>query len=161
MNEINRIRDQFQRAFTGVPEAWHGPSLLQILEGLTAEKASAKPLVAAHSIWEIVLHITATHGLVLRRLRGDGSALTAEEDWPKEGAATKEAWQSTLAELKRTHSEVLDAIAGVEDPVLDEPILEGTSSRYVTLHGLVQHNLYHAGQIAILKKSCGFSRPQS
>ena len=57
MKELERIKDQFQRAFNG--QAWHGPSLLSLLAGVTAEQAAAHPVPGAHSIWELTLHIAA------------------------------------------------------------------------------------------------------
>jgi uncharacterized damage-inducible protein DinB len=150
MSEIGRIRDQFERAFHG--EAWHGPALLEALEGVTAETATVRPLASAHSIWEITLHLAATYRLVIRRLRGEPARLSSDEDWPPVDATDKAAWGGAVDELKRCHSELLEALAGLDDARLDAPIVEGFSSVYVTLHGLIQHDLYHAGQIVLLEK---------
>jgi len=68
MEETKRIADQLQRAFEG--EAWHGPSLRELLAEVSAEKAASRPLALAHNIWEIVLHVAAWHGGVKRRLDG-------------------------------------------------------------------------------------------
>ena len=150
MGEMERIEDQLKRSFQG--EAWHGPSVLEALEKVPAEKATARPLARAHTIGEIVLHMIATYRLVLRRLKGDATPLSPAEDWPSVDDLSEQAWQSTLTRLKRSHSELLQALSLASDTQLDEAILPGYSSRYVTLHGLVQHNLYHAGQIVLLKK---------
>ena len=151
MGEIERIEDQLRRSFEA--EAWHGPSVLEALENVTAEKAAARPFAQAHSIWEIVLHITATQTLVLRRLQGGSTSLSPEQDWPSVPNSSEDSWVSTLTALKRSHSELSQAVSKVSDSVLDREILPGYSSFYVTLHGVVQHNLYHAGQIALLKKA--------
>jgi uncharacterized damage-inducible protein DinB len=151
MGEMERIEDQLKRSFQG--EAWPGPSVLEALEKVPAEKAAARPLAQAHTIWELVLHMIATNQLVLRRLKGDATPLSPAEDWPSVDDTSEQAWQSTLTDLGRSHSELCQALSLVEDSQLDQPILPGYSSRYVTLHGLVQHNLYHAGQIALLKKA--------
>lgn len=151
MSEVARIEDQFRRSFEG--EAWHGPSVLEALEEVTAEKAAARPLDDAHTIWEIVLHMTATHELVSRRLKGHSTALTPEEDWPSVDTTGEEAWHSALTALGDSYSGLRQAISQLSDSLLDRSILPDHSSRYVTLHGLVQHNLYHAGQIVLLKKS--------
>ena len=66
MTEVQRIREQFQRAFNG--EAWHGPSVLKILDGVTAQQAAAHPIPGAHSIWELTLHIAAWENACRRRL---------------------------------------------------------------------------------------------
>ena len=151
MKETERIREQLERAFEG--GAWHGPGVLEILENVTASQAAAKPIVGAHSIWELVLHIKAWEDACRRRLSGDRAELSDEEDWPQVDETSDEAWESTLAALRENHKKFSDAIASVNESRLDEPILEGMKTAYATLHGAVQHDLYHAGQIAILKKA--------
>lgn len=154
-SEVERIRDQFRRAFDG--EAWHGPSVLKILEGVTAEQAAAHPIPGAHSIWELTLHIAAWESACKRRLEGDPAQLTDEEDWQPINDTSEAAWEKTKQHLVETHRELLNAIAHVDESRLNEPIIEHPqipfSSVYVTLHGGVQHDLYHAGQIAMLKKA--------
>lgn len=154
-SEVDRIQDQYRRAFEG--EAWHGPSVLALLEGVTALQAAAHPIPGAHSIWELTLHIAAWERACLRRLNGDTAQLTDEEDWQKINDGSEAAWEKTKQLLIDTHRELLDAIAKVDESRLNEPIIKHPeipfSSVYVTLHGGVQHDLYHAGQIAILKKA--------
>ena len=153
--EIDRIRDQYRRAFDG--EAWHGPSVLSILNGVTAEQAAAHPIPGAHSIWELTLHIAAWERACKRRLEGDPAQLTDEEDWEPITDTSAAAWESTKQQLIDNHRELLSAIGNVPESRLNEPIITNStatySSVYVTLHGGVQHDLYHAGQIAILKKA--------
>lgn len=151
MKETERIREQLRRAFSG--GAWHGPSVLEILENATASQAVARPITGAHSIWELVLHIKAWDDACRRRLLGDRAQLTDEEDWLSVGETSDEAWDKTLAALREGHQKLSEAIATVEETRLDEPIMQDMSTVYATLHGAVQHNLYHAGQIAILKKA--------
>jgi uncharacterized damage-inducible protein DinB len=151
MSEVDRIGDQLKRAFEG--EAWHGPSVLEIIEGITTQQASARPPGGAHSIWELVLHIAAWEGAIVRRLNRDRAQLSAEEDWPPVPATTDEAWEQTKQMLLQGHYKLRSAIAGLEESRLDQPIIEGMSSVYVQLHGIIQHDLYHAGQIALLKRA--------
>ena len=153
--EVERIRDQFRRSFDG--EAWHGPSVLQLLNGITAQQAAAHPIPGAHSIWELTLHIAAWERACKRRLEGDPAQLTDAEDWRPIDDTSEAAWESTKQELIDNHRELLNAIATVDESRLNEAIIKDPSipfsSVYVTLHGGVQHNLYHAGQIAMLKKA--------
>ena len=155
VSEVDRIREQFRRAFEG--EAWHGPSVLAILNGVTAQQAAAHPIPGAHSIWELTQHIAAWERACLRRLNGDPAQLSDEEDWQPINDTSEASWESTKQQLVDTHRELLDAIANVDESRLNEPIITNStasySSVYVTLHGGVQHDLYHAGQIAILKKA--------
>lgn len=154
MGELERISDQFQRAFNG--QAWHGPSVLSLLAGVTAAQAAAHPVPGAHSIWELTLHIGAWKSACLRRLNGDPAQLTDDEDWPKVGDTSEDSWLAAKQHLIDVHEQLLEAISSTDESRLDLPIIGERdpefSSVYVTLHGGVQHDLYHAGQIAILKK---------
>ena len=153
--EVERIRDQFRRAFDG--EAWHGPSVLQLLNGVTAQQAAAHPIPGAHSIWQLTLHIAAWESACRRRLEGDPAQLTDAEDWQPIDDTSDAAWESTRQNLIDNHRQLLDAIGKLDESRLNEPIIKDSdtpfSSVYVTLHGGVQHDLYHAGQIAMLKKA--------
>ena len=90
MNEIFLIKDQLEKAFYGC--AWHGPSVIEVLNGISSDKAIAKPINGAHSIWDIVLHISAWQNAVFRRLHGDPANLTDEEDWQQATDASEAAW---------------------------------------------------------------------
>ena len=153
--ERDRISDQFRRAFEG--EAWHGPSVLSLLEGVTAEQAAAHPVAGAHSIWELVLHIEAWERACKRRLQGDRAQLSTEEDWAIVSDHSEAAWEKAKQKMIETHADLMDAIGSLDESRLDKPIIDDPSipysSTYVTLHGGVQHDLYHAGQIAIIKKA--------
>jgi uncharacterized damage-inducible protein DinB len=152
MSELEHIRDQLWRSLEG--EAWHGPALLEALAGVDAAAAAARPVAGAHTIWEITLHLTATVELVEARLAGEPRRLAPEEDWPAPPAdASTEAWQAAVTGLKQAHGRLLDELTHRDDVELDAPVVPGFSSLYVILHGLVQHNLYHAGQIVLLAKA--------
>ena len=151
MTEIERIIDQLNRAFVG--EAWHGPAVIEILEGVTAKQAAAYPLTGGHSIWELALHLAAWTRAVRRRLQGDPAQLTDAENFPAVTDSSERAWAEVRESIKQAQVELRSAILLLDDSRLDQPIIEGMSSIYVTLHGVIQHSLYHAGQIAILKKA--------
>lgn len=152
MSEIKRIKGQLRRAFEG--EAWHGPSLRELLDGVTAETAAAKPLPEAHSIWELVLHIAGWENVVRRRLAGEVLPdLADEENFPSIQDPSEDAWQQTLQELTRGHHALREAMTGLDDAQLAEMVPGKSYSIYGMLHGVIQHDLYHAGQIALLKKA--------
>jgi uncharacterized damage-inducible protein DinB len=158
MTEIERLADQLQRAFHR--DAWCGPSLLETLEGVTAERAAARPLARAHSIWEIVLHVGGWKRVVLQRLEGQAVKLPEEGDWPQVADASERGWQETLSTLRARHDALLNAVRGLSDARLDDVLIAesgretgGGVSCYVTLHGVAQHDLYHGGQISLLKKN--------
>jgi len=152
MTEIERILDQLKRAYEG--SAWHGPSVREALGGINAEQAHARPL-NAHSIWELTQHIAVWEDVGRRRLDGDRAAIeiSSPEDWPPADDISETAWEQSKAALDRGHEALREAVSRIPEERLDEPILEGMSSVYVTVHGVIQHDLYHAGQIAMLKKA--------
>ena len=153
MTEIERILDQLKRAYEG--SAWHGPSVHEVLEGITAAQAHARSVQSAHSIWELVHHIAVWENVGRRRLSGDRAPIdiSSPEDWPPADDTNEAAWEQAKAALDRGHQALVEAIARLPDSRLYEPIFEGMSTVYVTLHGVIQHDLYHAGQIAMLKKA--------
>jgi uncharacterized damage-inducible protein DinB len=151
MEERDRILDQLERAFEG--DAWHGPSVREALEGVTWQKALLKPIPKAHSIWEIVLHMTAWEDIVRRRLEGESPKITDEENWPQIRDESAAGWARALDALRAGHARLRSTASSITDDLLDLPPPTGkTSTRYVLLHGIIQHDLYHAGQIAILRK---------
>lgn len=153
MSETARIADQLRRAFSG--EAWHGDSLLEILEGVTAAQAAARPIPHAHTIWELVLHIAAWDGAVRRRMSGEAVTLTGDQNFPPVKDTSEPAWRTALEHVRRVHDELVQAVSVFPDARLGDrvPGKQGTYyTYYYMLHGVVQHELYHAGQIALLKK---------
>jgi uncharacterized damage-inducible protein DinB len=150
MREVERINEQLKRAFEG--GAWHGPAVMEILQTVTPVQAAARPSPGVHSIWEIALHIAAWKRAGVMRLQGQPAQLPTEEDWPPVKETSEPAWEQTIQKIKEGHDQLVRAITSLDDSRLDIPIVEGSASVYATLHGIIQHDLYHAGQIAILKK---------
>jgi uncharacterized damage-inducible protein DinB len=153
MSETARLADQIRRAFDG--EAWHGDSVLEILAGVNAKTAAAKPVPNAHSIWEILLHIAAWDDAIIRRAKGNAVKLTDAENFPAMGNTSESAWQAAIANVKTKHDELVKTVADFPDSRLQEIAPGKTESFYdfyYMFSGIAQHELYHAGQIALLKK---------
>jgi uncharacterized damage-inducible protein DinB len=156
MSQTARLADQIRRAFEG--DAWHGDSLLEILAGMNAATAAARPIPNAHSIWEILLHIAAWDGAVVRRTGGTAVQLTDEQNFPPVKDTSEAAWRNTVEQVKRTHDELVRAVETFPDSRLQEQVPGKTQDYYnfyYMFSGIVQHELYHAGQIALLKKAKG------
>jgi uncharacterized damage-inducible protein DinB len=151
MSEIERIVDQMDRAFGG--DAWHGPSLESLLEGVTADQASKHPIPSAHSIWELVNHIASWNSIVGHRASGKRVDVSPEQDWPPVWEATHVAWKRSLEHLRECRSRLRAAVKNLREDQLEEIAPGKDHSKYVMLHGAIQHDLYHAGQIAVLKKA--------
>ena len=155
MTETARIADQLRRAFSG--DAWHGDSLLEILDGVTAAQASARPIPHAHTIWELVLHIAAWDGAVRRRMGGEAVTLSGDQNFPPARDTSESAWRKAMEQVRRVHDELVQAASEFPDTRLAEQVPGKQGAHYTyyyMLHGVVQHELYHAGQIAMLKKKC-------
>ncbi len=150
-SEATRIADQLRRAFDG--SAWHGPALLELLADVDAATAAAKPLPNVHSIWELVLHIAMWDGAALCRLSGEKCQPTGPANFPPVSIPTSAAWRKAVAETKRTHDALVKTVAALPDSRLGDRVPGKRYDFYHMLHGIVQHELYHAGQIAILKKA--------
>ena len=145
--ETSRIADQLRRSLEG--EAWHGPALNQLLEDVTAEQADARPAAGAHSIRELVLHTRAWIQAAGRMLDGENVDLSDSEDWP---AGESGDWGQQVADLADSIQALASRVETLSEEQLEETVPGRDFSYYRLLHGVVQHNLYHAGQIAILKK---------
>lgn len=151
MGEIKRIAEQFERSQKG--EAWHGPALLELVGDIKAAQALGRPVAEAHNIWEIVLHVTVWQKAAAGALRGKPMPnLEPTQDWPASGKTEKQ-WQTAVASLKRAGVGLGAAIRQFDDSRMGEQVTGRDYSYYFLMHGIVQHSLYHAGQIALLKKA--------
>ena len=150
--ELSRLDEQLGRALEG--EAWHGPSVLEVVEGVYAEQAAAHPVAGAHSIWELVLHLCSDYDLIIRRLSGDGRQLTESEDWPSVPEPTAENWNDSIRALRQLNENLRREIRSFPQERLDQPLVpEPPYTAYTQFIGVTQHNLYHACQMALLKKA--------
>jgi len=147
LSEAERIADQLHRAIDG--PAWHGPSLREALDGVTARQAAARPLAKAHSIWQITLHIGVWGSVPRQRMRGESiTKITPAEDWPVVANASDAAWQQDRERVMSDLRAFADEIATLNDARLARQVpQEGgeMQSVWFMLHGAVQHVIYHAG----------------
>ncbi len=160
MNEVERIADELDRSMTGDP--WHGPSLVAVLDGVTARAAAARPISSAHTICELVLHLAGWTREVTRRLAGHGAGTPLGGDWPAMDSVTDATWAAANVALIDAHHELIAAVSGFPADRLEAVVgpqrdaATGTGTTYaVMLHGLTQHYAYHGGQIAMLRKAIG------
>ena len=151
MSETARIRLLLRAVHKG--PAWHGPSLLENLKGVTPEMAARHPIPGSHSIWEIVKHVSAWEHEVVRVLGGkEHVTMQGEDDWPPVKDTSEEAWKADLADAESAHLALRGVIKSFPEDDLEKTVPGRDFSYYVLLHGLVHHTLYHSGQIGLLKK---------
>lgn len=154
MSETARLADQIRRAYEG--QAWHGDSLLKILSDVDAKTAAAHPIKNAHSIWELVLHIAAWDKVATTRTGGKAAKLTDQQNFPPVEDKSEAAWRRAVEHLKQTYETLIKAVEAFPDSRLQEQVPGKTAKYYNFFYlfaGIVQHELYHAGQIALLKKA--------
>jgi hypothetical protein len=151
MSEIDRIVELLEVSYNGSP--WHGPSLMGNLADITAEQAAQKPIAGGHSIWEMVQHATAWINETINTLDGQQYAvLTVEQDWPAIGSGDA-AWQAALGILDSSHQALCGAVGEMAEDKLYETVEGQEFNYYWLLHGVLLHNVYHAGQIGLVRKS--------
>ncbi len=139
-------------------DPWHGPSTVDLLAEVTPEMAVERPIAEGHSLWEIVLHMTGWQREVARRLEGAEPGMPEGGDWPRPPRPSQAAWTKAQADLHDSLEELAGAVAGLSDEALaerigsaDRPLGTGRS-KAETVIGVLQHNAYHSGQIALLLK---------
>lgn len=158
MTEPERIADQLLRVLDGDP--WYGPSVHDVLRGVSAAQARQRPLPEAHSVWELVLHMTSWNREVLRRLRTGVAREPEDGDWPAVPEPEEENWRFSRMMLDAGIRELAAAAAALPPERLeavpgearDRPLGSGVTF-YVMLHGIVQHNVAHTAQISMLRKA--------
>jgi len=152
--QTSLLADQIRRAFDG--EAWHGDSVLEILKDVDAATAAARPIMSAHSIWELVLHIATWDDVTIQRAGGKALMPTDEQNFPPVKDSSEAAWKKDVERLKKTHNKLIETVAAFPDSRLHDQVPGKTGDYYdfyYLFSGIVQHELYHAGQIALLKKA--------
>lgn len=149
MDEVKFLRDQIKTTFKG--DSWHGPNLVNTLAGIDHTRAMRRPLGERHTIWELTDHISFWMEMVWKSVR-DHAPLNPEKrsDWPAMGATEKD-WRQSVKRLEAAVNMALDALLDWSNEDLWEMVPGENYTFKQMLHGMLHHNLYHAGQINLLK----------
>jgi uncharacterized damage-inducible protein DinB len=146
-----RLADHISRTFAG--PMWHGPPLAELLRDVSAGQAAARPVSGAHTIWELVLHVTVWAEIAAARLRGEALAYPQpEDDWPAMPDPSPQGWAAAVERLGDSYGALADAVGGLSDDALRSTVAGQDHPTWAMLHGVVEHACYHGGQIAILKR---------
>jgi uncharacterized damage-inducible protein DinB len=137
-------------------KAWHGPNLRGSLRAMTAREAAWRPGPGRHNVWEIALHAAYWKYAVRRLLTGEkrGSFPFAGSNWfPRPlGKPSQEAFQADLAVLREQHRLLVRAVSRVRPGDLEKKPAGSQYTRARLIQGAAAHDLYHAGQIQLLKR---------
>lgn len=152
MSETSTLQGILKSIATG--PAWYGPSVAQTLEGITADQAAARPVANAHSIWELLLHMDAWQVFTLRMCEGNPiPMLEGDADWPPVSDTNNAAWTAAKDAFTEHTQQLNTCFASWDDAKLRETVPGREFPFKVLLHGIAHHNVYHAGQIGMLKKA--------
>lgn len=128
--------------------AWHGPAVLEALEGITEEQSKAR-MGNSHSIIELVAHMTSWRNFVCEKLEGnDDFDVTEELNFP-----LPVTWRAEVLALKKSQDRLLKALAKTSAELLDQQVPGRLYKFRIMLQGIIHHDLYHTGQIVLLKKT--------
>jgi uncharacterized damage-inducible protein DinB len=148
--EIERIARMLQKTFDQHP--WYGPPVMEILKQVDASIAD-KRIGAVHTINELIMHMISWRLFATKRLSGDDLFQIDDKiNFPKPGS-----WNDSLTELQKSQNDLVKAVKNFPEEKLSDicPSKVHKYTYYTLLHGIIQHDVYHLGQIALLKKAFG------
>ena len=151
--ELQLLLRQIEEAFDR--RAWHGTNLRGSIRGLDAATACRRPAPGRHSIWELVVHAAYWKYTVRRRLAGDkrGSFPLKGSNWfSRPDTPSESDWQEDVALLGAEHRRLLEVARALDPRRLHRPAAGGRTTPATLLRGIALHDVYHAGQIQLLKK---------
>jgi uncharacterized damage-inducible protein DinB len=151
-NEILRIIEQMNETWEGEP--WFGRSVKKLLSEINEEIAFQKPS-GQHSIVELLWHMVTWKEFVISRLQEtEAKALDEFEakDWRELDHSDFSLWKKGMNEFSRLHKELISMVQMQNDEILDLKVKERNYNFRQLLNGIIQHDIYHVGQIAYLKK---------
>ena len=134
-------------------DAWHGPALAELLEGVSAAAAAARPIAGGHSIWELVGHIAGWNDVWRRRLDGEVVDEPEAGDFPPTPAVTEKAWAAAKDRLREAHAGLVARVAALTAAELDARIPGREFTARFMVEGAIRHVVYHSGQIGLLRKA--------
>jgi uncharacterized damage-inducible protein DinB len=143
--EKTKIIDLLQNSFAG--PAWHGPAVMEVLATVTPQSLTKK-ISDSHSIIELVMHMTAWRDFVAKRLEGNNSFEVSEAENFPNGAD----WKSAMDALQQSQKKLVEAISSFPEEKFQDKVPTRTYNFYTMLYGIIQHDIYHTGQIVLLKK---------
>jgi uncharacterized damage-inducible protein DinB len=145
-----RLSDEILRS--AGKDAWHGPSVKDALEGVTLHEATRRPPGGGHSIAELAAHLLFWHEEALAVVGGRPYRDNDEAaQWPAPGVTTEQMWQALVSAIEARNRALAEQAGNLDEHALERHIEEREYDLEFLLHGMAQHNAYHAGQISLIK----------
>ena len=146
--KLSYYTEQFQNIYNGSP--WYGDSMQDKLQAIGADDAFSVPAPGMHNIAQIVAHVLVWRRLLVERIKGNNDfqiQVNSARDWPPADALGTKGWEKLLADLEANQSELLQLLEGHSDELLERPLPDGKHAMRLLLDGILQHDVYHIGQI--------------
>jgi hypothetical protein len=150
---VDSLLEQLDEAYDH--QSWHGTNLRGSLRGVTVDQALWRPAPDRHNAWEIVTHAAYWKYAAWRRLTGEkrGAFPRQGSNWfPSPPSPTEAQWRKDVALLGEFHRKLRQAVAGLSDARLSRKASGGKETVGRLVRGVAAHDLYHAGQIQLLKR---------
>lgn len=150
MKELNRISSLFADLYNGDP--WIDVNIQDTLKSLTAGEAARKVFANSNSIWQIANHMIQWRLNILNRLSGEKSFSPTDNYFTEITDSSEKAWKKILSDIETSQQQWISFLKNAADDSLDIAETGSSYSRYTFIHGILQHDAYHLGQIVMLAK---------
>jgi uncharacterized damage-inducible protein DinB len=154
--KIQSLISNLKEVYNGKP--WYGNSVMTVLRDIPFNKVHLKPIDSLHSIIELTEHIITWRVFVIKKIQGDKEysvKLNSKEDWSDNREVSVAEWQDVLQRLENSQQELLQLLESRNDEFLSSIVLTKSNTNFdfeFFLNGVIQHDIYHIGQIALVKK---------
>lgn len=141
---------QLKHIYSGSP--WYGDSLRHKLETVKPEEVFEVPAPGAHSLAQLVAHILVWRRLLVERIKGNSDfqiQVNSARDWPPTAMLETKGWRTLLAEMDANQAELIGLLESESDELLSRPLPDGKHALRLLLDGIIQHDVYHTGQIGL------------
>ncbi|MEL6942028.1 MAG: DinB family protein [Bacteroidota bacterium] len=147
---ISQLIHQLQKTYNGA--AWHGPNMVETLADITTEQAT-KRVGACNNIAELVHHIYAWRIFIIKRFSGEGEFEVSDDfNFKSFGNLDAATWDALKDKLAQSQDQLIETVKKINPKKLSDQVINRNYTHLDLLHGIIHHDLYHSGQIALLKK---------
>ena len=152
-DKVELLTEKIEKVYSGSP--WYGNSIKSVLKDIDPKTAFTKAARNVHTIAELVAHIIAWREFVISKIKGDNDFKITQKlsfDWQRIDRNEKTAWKSLLNTLEKNQNEILTTLKKLDDGFLKLPVSRRRYDNEFLIEGGIQHDIYHLGQISLLKK---------
>lgn len=150
MKETKRIKKLFEDLYNGIP--WIDVTIMDTLKNISAEQAAKKVTPGRNSIWQIVNHMIAWRENVLLRVQGNEVTAPNNNYFTQLEIISETEWQKALERLANSQDQWIRFLENFDESQFDRIYASNKMSYYEHIHGILQHDAYHLGQIVLLSK---------